>query len=118
MLEQRNFDLIRYLLDGHVDINSKDFKPYFSLMISLLEKSYSEKEKPDTAKMITSPMPGLIVSVEVSVGQEVKNGEALVTVEAMKMENVLRAELDGVVKSITCEPGSSVAADELLIEFE
>ena len=63
-------------------------------------------------------MPGLVVSVAVKAGQEVKAGEALMVVEAMKMENVLRAELDGVIKSVNCEAGASVAADELLIEFE
>ncbi|XBQ15996.1 MAG: acetyl/propionyl/methylcrotonyl-CoA carboxylase subunit alpha [Oceanicaulis sp.] len=77
-----------------------------------------EKEPVDTAKLVVSPMPGLVVSVAVEVGQEVKTGEPLVTVEAMKMENVLRAEKDGVIKTIACEPGASVAADELLIEFE
>jgi propionyl-CoA carboxylase alpha chain len=77
-----------------------------------------EKEPVDTAKLVTSPMPGLVVSIAVETGQEVKAGEALITVEAMKMENVLRAEVDGVIKQIACEPGASVAADELLIEFE
>jgi len=77
-----------------------------------------EKQKPDTAKLVTSPMPGLVVSVAVKPGQDIKAGETLMVVEAMKMENVLRAEMDGVVKRIVCEPGASVAADELLIEFE
>ncbi|MEQ8406506.1 MAG: acetyl/propionyl/methylcrotonyl-CoA carboxylase subunit alpha [Oceanicaulis sp.] len=77
-----------------------------------------EKEPVDTAKLVTSPMPGLVVSIAVETGQEVKAGEALMVVEAMKMENVLRAEVDGVIKQIACEPGASVAADELLIEFE
>ena len=77
-----------------------------------------EKEKPDMAKLVVSPMPGLVVSLEVEVGQTVKTGEPLVIVEAMKMENVLRAETDGTIKTITVEPGASVAADELLVEFE
>ena len=77
-----------------------------------------EKEPVDTAKLVTSPMPGLVVSVAVKPGQDVKAGEALMVVEAMKMENVLRAEVDGVIKTVACEPGASVAADELLIEFE
>ena len=77
-----------------------------------------EKEPVDTAKLVASPMPGLVVSIAVKTGQEVKAGEALMVVEAMKMENVLRAEVDGVIKTITCAPGDSVAADELLIEFE
>ena len=77
-----------------------------------------EKEKPDTAKLVVSPMPGLVVAIEVAEGQAVKAGEPLVIVEAMKMENVLRAETDGTIKSIKVEPGASVAADELMIEFE
>ena len=63
-------------------------------------------------------MPGLVVSVDVEVGQEVKAGEALMVVEAMKMENVIRAEIDGTLKSISATPGQSVAADEVLAEFE
>ncbi len=77
-----------------------------------------EKEKPDMAKLVVSPMPGLVVTVEVEEGQEVKTGEPLIIVEAMKMENVLRAETDGVIKSIKVAAGNSVAADELMIEFE
>jgi propionyl-CoA carboxylase alpha chain len=76
-----------------------------------------EKEKADTAKLVVSPMPGLIVKVDVEEGQEVKAGEALLVVEAMKMENVIRAEKDGTIKSVNVEAGASVAADELMIEF-
>jgi len=63
------------------------------------------------------PMPGLVRSVEVGVGQEVKAGEALCVVEAMKMENVLRAERDGVVKAIRVKPGDSLAVDAVIMEF-
>tara|TARA_R110002072_G_scaffold86455_3_gene195055 strand:- start:595 stop:2619 length:2025 start_codon:yes stop_codon:yes gene_type:complete len=77
-----------------------------------------EKEAGASAKIIGSPMPGLVVSVDVEVGQEVKAGEALMVVEAMKMENVIRAEIDGTLKSISATPGQSVAADEVLAEFE
>jgi propionyl-CoA carboxylase alpha chain len=77
-----------------------------------------EKEKPDMAKLVVSPMPGLVVAIDVTEGQEVKTGEPLIVVEAMKMENVLRAETDGTIKSVKVEPGASVAADELMIEFE
>ncbi|MEY2757101.1 MAG: hypothetical protein RIR33_879 [Pseudomonadota bacterium] len=76
-----------------------------------------EKQKPDTSKLIMSPMPGLVVSVAVAVGQEVKSGEAVCIVEAMKMQNIIRAEADGVVKSVNAAAGASVAADEVLIEF-
>jgi len=76
-----------------------------------------EKQKPDTSKLIMSPMPGLVVSVAVQVGQDVKAGEAVCIVEAMKMQNIIRAEADGVVKSVTASAGASVAADEVLVEF-
>ena len=76
-----------------------------------------EKQKPDTSKLIMSPMPGLVVSVAVTVGQEVKSGEAVCIVEAMKMQNIIRAEADGVVKAVNASAGASVAADEVLIEF-
>ena len=71
----------------------------------------------DTSKRIVSPMPGLIVSVEVEPGREVKAGETLMVIEAMKMQNILKAERDGVVKSVGAKPGDSVAADEVLVEF-
>ncbi len=76
-----------------------------------------EKEKPDTSKLIMSPMPGLMVSVDVEVGQEVKSGEAVCVVEAMKMQNIIRAEADGVVAKVNVGAGDAVAADEVLVEF-
>jgi len=72
----------------------------------------------DTSKKLRCPMPGLVVSVAVAVGQEVKAGETLAVVEAMKMENVLRAERDGVVKAIFAKPGDSLAVDAVILEFE
>ena len=71
----------------------------------------------DTSKRIVSPMPGLIVSVEVEVGREVKTGKTLMAIEAMKMQNILKAERDGVVKEVGAKVGDSVAADEVLVEF-
>jgi propionyl-CoA carboxylase alpha chain len=62
-------------------------------------------------------MPGLIVSIPVRVGETVKAGQDLLILEAMKMENVLRAERDGVIEAIQVEPGATVAADEVLIMF-
>ena len=62
-------------------------------------------------------MPGLIISIAVAPGQEVKAGETVAVVEAMKMENVLRAERDGVVKSIKAKPGDSLAVDAVIMEF-
>jgi len=71
----------------------------------------------DTSKMLICPMPGLIVSVNVAVGQEVKAGETLAVVEAMKMENVLVAERDGTIKKINAAKGDSLALDDVILEF-
>jgi propionyl-CoA carboxylase alpha chain len=75
------------------------------------------KSKADSGKEVRGPMPGLVVSIAVTEGQEVKAGETLAVVEAMKMENVLRAELDGVVKAIRASPGDSLAVDAVILEF-
>jgi propionyl-CoA carboxylase alpha chain len=77
-----------------------------------------EKLPPDTSKMLLCPMPGLIVKVDVEVGQEVQEGQALCTVEAMKMENILRAERKGVVSKINASAGDSLAVDDVIMEFE
>ncbi|MBY6135154.1 acetyl/propionyl/methylcrotonyl-CoA carboxylase subunit alpha [Nocardioides marinus] len=77
-----------------------------------------EKQAPDTSKMLLCPMPGLIVKVDVEVGQEVQEGQALCTVEAMKMENILRAERKGVVSKINASAGDSLAVDDVIMEFE
>ncbi len=77
-----------------------------------------EKTPPDTSKMLLCPMPGLIVKVDVEVGQEVQEGQALCTVEAMKMENILRAERKGIVSKINAAAGDSLAVDDVIMEFE
>jgi propionyl-CoA carboxylase alpha chain len=77
-----------------------------------------EKEPPDTAKLLLSPMPGLLVSIDVEEGQEVKSGETLAVIEAMKMENVMRAERDVVVSSIKAAAGDSLMVDQIIMEFE
>jgi propionyl-CoA carboxylase alpha chain len=76
-----------------------------------------EKAPPDTSRFLISPMPGLIVSIAVDPGEPVKAGQELLILEAMKMENVLRAERDGVVEEVRVTAGASVAADEVLIAF-
>ncbi len=76
-----------------------------------------KKAAADTSKLIVSPMPGLVVSLDVEVGREVKAGEAVAVIEAMKMQNLIKAERDGVVKAVGVKAGDSVAADEVLIEF-
>ncbi|MEM9788160.1 MAG: biotin/lipoyl-containing protein, partial [Pseudomonadota bacterium] len=77
-----------------------------------------EKLPPDTSKFLLCPMPGLIVKVDVEAGDEVQEGQALCTVEAMKMENILRAERRGVVKKINAGAGDSLAVDDVIMEFE
>jgi propionyl-CoA carboxylase alpha chain len=71
----------------------------------------------DTGKKLLCPMPGLVVSIAVNEGQEVKAGETLAVVEAMKMQNVLRAERDGTVKKIHAAAGATLAVDALILEF-
>ncbi|MBB4285469.1 acetyl-CoA carboxylase biotin carboxylase subunit [Roseospira goensis] len=77
-----------------------------------------KKQPPDLSKYLLSPMPGLLVSVAVEPGQEIKSGETLAVVEAMKMENILRAERDGVVASLHAGPGDSLSVDQIILEFE
>jgi propionyl-CoA carboxylase alpha chain len=75
------------------------------------------KKLSGSEKAVRCPMPGLVVSIAVTEGQEVKAGETLVIVEAMKMENILRAERDGTIKKIPVKPGDSVAVDAVIMEF-
>lgn len=77
-----------------------------------------EKMPPDTSKLLLCPMPGLIVKVDVAVGDEVQDGQALCTVEAMKMENILRAEKKGIVSKVNAAAGDSLAVDDIILEFE
>ena len=77
-----------------------------------------EKVAPDTSKLLLCPMPGLIVKLDVEVGEEVQEGQALCTVEAMKMENILRAERKGVVAKINAAAGDNLAVDDIIMEFE
>ena len=83
-----------------------------------LAKLMPEKLPPDTSKFLLCPMPGVVVKISVEEGQEVQEGQALATVEAMKMENILRAEKKGVVKKIAAEAGASLKVDEVIMEFE
>ena len=83
-----------------------------------LARMMPEKLPPDTSKMLLCPMPGLIVKIDVEEGQEVQEGQALCTVEAMKMENILRAERKGIVSRINAGPGDSLAVDDVIMEFE
>jgi propionyl-CoA carboxylase alpha chain len=82
-----------------------------------LYKKIPEKQKADTSKLVVSPMPGLVISIDAKPGQEVKTGEGVAVVEAMKMQNLIRAERDGVVAKVNVAAGASVAADEVMIEL-
>ena len=75
------------------------------------------KAAADTSKFLLCPMPGLVVSVNVQEGQDVKAGESLAVVEAMKMENVLTAERDGKIKKVNAKKGDSLALDDVILEF-
>jgi propionyl-CoA carboxylase alpha chain len=76
-----------------------------------------EKLAGDSGKQVLCPMPGLVKAISVKVGQEIKAGEMLCIVEAMKMENVLRAERDGTIASIAAKEGDSLAVDAVILEF-
>ncbi|WP_265334814.1 acetyl/propionyl/methylcrotonyl-CoA carboxylase subunit alpha [Sneathiella sp. HT1-7] len=76
------------------------------------------KIAPDMSKYLLCPMPGIIVAVNVSEGDEVKAGQALAVVEAMKMENILRAEQDGVISAVKAGAGDVLAVDDVILEFE
>lgn len=88
--------------------------PHIALMQSLMP----EKIAPDTSQYLLCPMPGLIVALHVSEGDEVQEGQSLAVVEAMKMENVLRADKGGKVAKISVSEGDSLAVDEVIMEFE
>ncbi len=119
-------------IDGHgIAVQVRDIPNGFALAYRGVETKayvYTEreaqyarlmpvKEKADSGKQVLCPMPGLVVSIAVKEGQEVKAGETVAVVEAMKMENVLRAEIDGTVKSINAKPGDSLAVDAVILEF-
>ncbi|WP_138470813.1 acetyl/propionyl/methylcrotonyl-CoA carboxylase subunit alpha [Poseidonocella sp. HB161398] len=89
-----------------------------SLRAAELAKLMPVKLPPDTSKLLLCPMPGLVVRINVSEGDEVQEGQALAVVEAMKMENTLRAEKQGVVRKVNCEAGASLAVDDVIMEFE
>jgi propionyl-CoA carboxylase alpha chain len=88
-------------------------RPRAAALAALMPK----KAPPDTSKFLLCPMPGLVVSINVAEGQDVKAGETLAVVEAMKMENVLTCERDAKVKKINAAKGDSLALDDVILEF-
>ncbi len=120
-LGSRNFALFVTVGAGGYQLRHRGFCTDALVYTPRMAELYARlpsKQPVDAARHISSPMPGLVVSVEVEAGCHVKAGEALMVIEAMKMENVLRADIDGVIKSVNCKAGASVSTDELLIEFE
>jgi propionyl-CoA carboxylase alpha chain len=83
-----------------------------------LHKLMPVKAPPDTSRHVSAPMPGLLVTVSVKEGDEVKAGDELAVLEAMKMENTLRAERNGVVAKLNFKAGESVEVDEVIMELE
>jgi propionyl-CoA carboxylase alpha chain len=83
-----------------------------------LHKLMPFKAPPDLSRFVLSPMPGLLVDVAVTVGQKVQAGERVAVIEAMKMENVLFAAQDGVVKKVVASKGESLTVDQMIVEFE
>ncbi|NGO54666.1 acetyl-CoA carboxylase biotin carboxylase subunit [Allomesorhizobium camelthorni] len=86
--------------------------------VAELARLMPKKLPPDTSRMLLCPMPGVVTAINVVQGETVEAGQALATVEAMKMENVLRAERKGTVKRVAAKAGASLAVDELILEFE
>ncbi|HST35338.1 MAG TPA: biotin/lipoyl-containing protein, partial [Allosphingosinicella sp.] len=86
--------------------------------VALLSRHMIEKVPPDLSKYLICPMPGLLTRLDVAAGDHVEAGQPLAVVEAMKMENILRAEKAGMVKAVDAKPGDSLAVDAVILEFE
>jgi propionyl-CoA carboxylase alpha chain len=104
---------VRLLYRG-VDVVTRVMRPGVAALALLMP----EKRDADSGRLVRCPMPGLVINVSVAVGQEVKAGEAVAIVEAMKMENVLRAERDATIAKINVKPGDVLAVDDVIVEFE
>jgi propionyl-CoA carboxylase alpha chain len=102
------------LLHAGVLREARVLSPRAAELLALMPR----KKPADTSRLVLSPMPGLLSAVVVTPGQEVKAGEPLAIIEAMKMENILRAERDGRVARIRAQPGDSLAVDQVILEFE
>jgi propionyl-CoA carboxylase alpha chain len=86
--------------------------------IALLSRHMIEKVPPDLSRFLICPMPGLLTRLDVCAGDKVEAGQPLAVVEAMKMENILRAEKAGTVKNVNAKPGESLSVDAVILEFE
>ena len=86
--------------------------------VAVLSRHMIEKVPPDLSRYLLCPMPGLLTALHVAEGERVEAGQPLAVVEAMKMENILRAEKSGTVKAVAAAPGDSLAVDAVILEFE
>jgi propionyl-CoA carboxylase alpha chain len=86
--------------------------------VALLSRHMLEKVPPDLSRFLICPMPGLLTRLDVGAGDKVEAGQPLAVVEALKMENILRAEKSGTVKAVNAKPGDSLAVDAVILEFE
>jgi propionyl-CoA carboxylase alpha chain len=102
------------LLHRGIDVIARVMTPRVAELAALMP----EKKQADSAKFLRCPMPGLVVAIHVAPGQQVRAGEAVAIVEAMKMENVLRAERDAVVKAVNAKVGDVLPVDAVIAEFE
>ena len=97
-----------------IDVTARVMTPRVAELDALMQ----DKTGADASKALRAPMPGLVVSIAAVAGQKVRAGEALAIVEAMKMENVLRAERDATVAKVVAQPGDILAVDATILEFE
>jgi propionyl-CoA carboxylase alpha chain len=102
------------LVHAGVERRAQVLAPHAAELLAAMPR----KHPADTSRLVRSPMPGLLTAIAVAEGQEVKSGEALAVVEAMKMENVLRAERDGRVAKLRATAGDSLAVDQIILELE
>ncbi len=112
---QRNFNKKTYTIQINGNLYEVQISNELDRLIDELGLEVSAEKKENDIK---APMPGLIVSVDVKIGQEVKEGDGILVLEAMKMENTLQAPRDGVVKSISAQVGDKVEKNTVLIEME
>ena len=111
-IERRGLDYV--VSHGGAQVVARMLSPRAAALYGLMPA----KQPPDLSRFLLSPMPGLLVDVAVAVGQPVRAGERLAVIEAMKMENVLIAQRDAVVKKVSVGKGDSLAVDQVILEFE
>ncbi len=130
---ERNVNIVRSFIDdeqlvskinlgkGDLTIAYRGFQSRVKIQTTR-EAELSEfmipRQPEDISKLLVCPMPGLLISLDVSIGDKVIAGQPLCIIEAMKMENVLRAEKNGIIKKINCKPGLTLNVNDVIIEYE